>query len=105
MLRVLSLVVVFMIFLGTISAEAARVPHPQNVLSKRPGYRVADVDEYAVFDTLGLEEGDVIKQIGTVTLDSSISAKKVAYLLNQTALVDLVVERHGREEVLHYHIR
>ena len=88
--------------LPEILSQARVVPHTENGEFK--GWRFASINKGSVFQDLGFEKGDVIKQVDGEVVTSPEQALELFDGLKNESRVKMVVEKNGKDVELEYNV-
>lgn len=68
------------------------------------GFRILDMEEGSLFESLGLQVQDVIKGVNGEPVDSPAKAMELYNALKTSNRIDIEIERNGRSEQFNYTI-
>ena len=96
------LTVALFISIGTFAQHSAK-----NSISDKPtaGFKLTKIESGSIYQQLGLKSGDIIRKVNG---DTPKSLDAFGTFLSKTKAgdkIDLLIERQGKEETLHYTIK
>lgn len=69
------------------------------------GFQILTLEKGSTYEKLGLKQGDVIKSYNGKTIKNTKDGMKVYDSMITDRKIDLVVERNGQTQKLHYEVK
>lgn len=89
--------------LANILQTAKAVPAIEG--GKMKGFLIQSIEEDSIFSSLGLGEGDVLKQVNGITLDNAGKGLEAFTALKGSNKIELTINRGGQEQTLQYEVK
>jgi general secretion pathway protein C len=74
-------------------------------VSSTAGFKLIKVDPGSIYQQLGLKSGDIVKKVNGTTITSMEFLSSSLSKATVGDKVDLIIERKGKEETLHYTLK